>query len=66
MRDDSRIAQIRALADDARTLLADIQEEGGHTPVDAARLARTRDHLNMMISSLDWFDKRYPDERGES
>jgi len=58
---DSRIAQMRALIDDARSLAADMSVEMG--PVDAARLARTRDHLNHALRSLDWFDHRYPDER---
>lgn len=64
MIDDTRLQQARALIDDARTLLADLQQEGGHTPVDDRRLGATRSYLNSALSTLDWFTKRYPDERG--
>lgn len=66
MIDDTRIAQTRACIDEARTLMADLQGEGGHNPVDDRRLGTTRSYLNSALSSLDWFDKRYPDERPAS
>lgn len=63
MIDDSRIGQVRALVDDARTILAELQQEGGHHPVDDRRLGSTRSYLNSALSTLNWFDRPYPDER---
>jgi hypothetical protein len=60
---DSRIGQMRALIDDARTLAAEMQEEGARGPVDTRRLGSVRSYLNSALSTLDWFDKPYPDER---
>lgn len=55
---------MRVLIDDARTIAADMQEEDNRGPVDARRLGSVRSYLNSALSTLDWFDKPYPDERG--
>lgn len=64
MSDDTRIGQMRALIDDARTIATEMQNEGGRGPVDTRRLGSVRSYLNSALSTLDWFDKPYPDERG--
>lgn len=61
---DSRVDQMRALIDDARCIAQEMQEEGGRGPVDTRRLGSVRSYLNSALSTLDWFDKPYPDERG--
>lgn len=59
---DSRIAQMRALIVDCRTIAAEMQDEANNR-VDARRFGATRSYLNSALSSLDWFDRVYPDER---
>jgi hypothetical protein len=52
---DSRFSQVQALLDDARTLLHEIQEEGGHTPVDTRQLRQIRDSVNHALVATDYF-----------
>lgn len=59
---DSRIAQARALLDDARCLVQELQDEGG-TPVTTRRLGETQQHLRNALASLDWFDKPFKAEK---
>lgn len=47
---DTRYAQIGALVDDARTLVADLLEEGA--PAEA-ELARLRHYLNWSVESVN-------------
>ncbi|MGB0972383.1 MAG: hypothetical protein ACPGVG_15700 [Mycobacterium sp.] len=46
---DSRLSQALALIDDARTLLADLTEEGGWTPQDTNRLTAARGFINSAV-----------------
>jgi hypothetical protein len=50
---DTRLDQACALIDDARTLIADLQEDGGHGPVTSYQLASAREGINQAITYLN-------------
>lgn len=55
---DSRINQVGALVDDARTLLGDLAEEGWRE----LEIARARKHLNAAIVSINRLQGRTGDD----
>jgi hypothetical protein len=60
---DTRIAQMAALIDDARTLCADMSDECSHTDHDARFfLTSIRVRLNQSLKSLQSLEKLKPGE----
>lgn len=49
---DSRLSQVTALIDDARTLLADMAEEGLPADVENNQLASARFSLNVSLQHI--------------
>lgn len=54
---DTRFDQVLALLDDARTLLTEVQEEGGWSPQDFNRLQAARGFVN---SAIPYVQKMMP------
>lgn len=50
---DSRVQQTAALIDDARCLVADLEEEGGHPAHEVELLKDARARLNQALTVVD-------------